>query len=109
MIMPALFDTIELLVDLPEHGLRAGARGAAVHQLADDVFEVEFDNEEGETVALGALHTDQFIVVWQAATGQPVSIEEQVAQIVARLPDERGAEVLDFARFVTIRADPSFS
>lgn len=42
MIEPELFDTVELLVDLPEPNLRAGKRGAIVHVHSDDMFEVEF-------------------------------------------------------------------
>jgi len=105
MIKLALFDTVELLVDLPEQHLRSGARGAVVHQHTDGVYEVEFINEEGETVALCALLLRQFTVVWRAETRQWVEVAERVAQIVARLPEEARAEVLDFARFLSVRAE----
>lgn len=85
MIEPELFDTVELLVDAPEQNLRAGARGAVVHVHADDVFEVEFVTEEGETTALYPLPKSQIIVVWRANTEQWVPLEDQIAQIVARL------------------------
>lgn len=105
MIEPKLFDTVELLADLPEDDLRAGARGAIVHQHTDDVFEVEFMNEDGETLALRALPLRQFIVVWQAESRRWVPVAEQVAQIMARLPEDVRTEVLDFARFLSLRTE----
>ena len=65
---PELFDVIELLVDVPECALCSGNRGAIVHCYSDGVYEVEFSNEEGETVALCPLSADQFILVWRAKT-----------------------------------------
>jgi hypothetical protein len=109
MIEPKLFDTVELLVDLPEDDLRAGARGAIVHQHTDDVFEVEFMNEDGETLALCALPYRQFIVVWQAESQRWVTVAEQVAQIIARLPEDARAEVLDFAQFLSTRTQQPHS
>ena len=66
-------------------------------------FEVEFMNEEGETLALCTLTSDQFLVVWQAATQLPVPLAEQVAQLVELLPQAARTEVLDFARFLSVR------
>ena len=103
MMEPALFDIVELLIDLPEHGLRAGARGTIVHQYVDEAYEVEFVSESGETIALCTLSPRQFIVVWRAETQQWVPVEELVTQVVARLPEETGSEVLDFARFLLAR------
>jgi len=103
MIAPKLFDVIEVLSDLPDKGVRAGMRGTLVEQYTPDAFEVEFANDEGETLALCALTSRQFIVVWQAETKQPVSLEHQTAQIVARLPEKAGEEVRDFARFLSVR------
>lgn len=104
MTRPELFDTVELLVDLPEHNLRAGVRGAIVHQYSDKEFEVELINEDGETIALCALPTAQFIVVWRHATQSWVPLEEQVAELVARLGEPAGREVWDFARFLHWRS-----
>ena len=103
MITPKLFDVIEVLTDLPDQGVRAGMRGTLVEQYTPNAFEVEFVNNQGETLALCALKTHQFIVVWQAETQKPVSLENQTAQIVARLPEKAGEEVLDFARFLSVR------
>lgn len=47
-------DAVATLVDRPEAGLVAGEVGAVVACLADDVFEVEFVDGEGQTYALAA-------------------------------------------------------
>ena len=99
-MQPELFDVVELLIDLPEHPLRSGARGAIVDCHPDSTYEVEFTNEEGETAALCPLSADQFIVVWRAETRTWLPIAEQIAALVAHLPEDVGREVLDFARFL---------
>jgi len=50
-MQPALFDTVELLVDLPAHNLRSGSLGAIVHAYDERNYKVEFINEEGKTTA----------------------------------------------------------
>jgi hypothetical protein len=67
-MQPALFDTVDLLVDLPAFNLRSGSLGAIVHAYDERNYEVEFINAEGKTTALCPLSTEQFIVVWQAKT-----------------------------------------
>ncbi|MCS6927815.1 MAG: DUF4926 domain-containing protein, partial [Candidatus Binatia bacterium] len=64
--MPDLFDVVELIVDIPARGLRAGMQGTIVQCHAGDAYEVEFANDVGETVDFLALRPEQFIVVWQA-------------------------------------------
>ena len=103
MMQPALFDVIEVLVDLPEHHVQAGTQGTIVHGYPNNVFEVEFVNEEGETTALFPLLSTQFIVVWKASTKQWLPAEEQAADLVSHLPVEAKQEVLDFARFLHTR------
>jgi hypothetical protein len=34
-----------------------------------------------------------------------ISVAEQIGQIIARLPEKAGAEILDFARFLSTRLD----
>ncbi|MBU0512423.1 MAG: DUF4926 domain-containing protein [Chloroflexi bacterium] len=102
---PELFDVIELLTDVPEQNLRAGTQGTIVHQYSDEIFEIEFTNTEGETLALCALPFRQFIVVWQSEYQRWVPVVEQLVQIVARLPEKAGTEVLDFARFISVRTE----
>ena len=95
MTQPELFDVVELLVDLPEHNLRAGVQGAI-----DNNYEVDFSNSEGETLALCTLSAQQFIVVWLAKTKTWLPISERVAAILNNLDSKRQEEVLDFARFL---------
>ncbi len=104
MIRPALYDSIELLVDLSEQNLRAGMQGSIVHQYDEQRFEVEFANQKGETLLLCPLSLAQFIVIWQAESEQPVSVINQVAQIVARLPQDPQKQLLEFARFLSLRS-----
>ena len=98
MIEPELFDAIELLADLPEENLCAGVRGAIVECYEDGKYEVEFTNEEGETLALSTLSSDKFIVVWKAKTKSWLPVSEQIAAAINHLSEERQREVLDFAR-----------
>jgi hypothetical protein len=98
MTEPELFDAIELLVDLPEENLRAGVRGAIVECYEDGKYEVEFTNEEGETLALSTLSSEEFIIVWKAKTKRWLSVSEQIAAAINYLSEERQQEVLDFAR-----------
>lgn len=107
MIKPALYDVVELLIDIPDQNLRAGTRGAIVHQYADENYEVEFTNEAGETTALCALPLHQFILVWRAETQEWIPVTEQIAQIATRLPEETRTEVLNFARFLSLRIERS--
>lgn len=101
--MPDLFDVVELTVNIPERGLRVGMRGAIVECHPGDAYEVEFTNELGETLDFLALRPNQFIVVWRAKTRSWVPISEQIAALIAHLPEEAGQEVLDFARFLRLR------
>ena len=103
MTQPELFDVIELLVDLPEFSLSVGVQGAIVECYADGKYEVEFTNQDGETLALSTLSSKQFIVVWKARTKSWLPVSEQVLAVIAHLYEERQREVLDFARFLAQR------
>jgi hypothetical protein len=55
-----LLDVVELVVDLPEEGLAAGAIGTIVDEYPDPAgFEVEFVDADGRTRALTVLRPDQ--------------------------------------------------
>ncbi len=58
-----LLDVVALTEDVPDRGLRRGQVGTVVEPLADDVFEVEFCDNEGRTYATAALRADQLIVL----------------------------------------------
>lgn len=51
-------DTVVLLRDLPEAGLRAGDLGAVVQFYSPDAVEVEFVTASGRTLALETLPAD---------------------------------------------------
>jgi hypothetical protein len=52
-----------LLEDLPERNLSRGQVGTVVEQLAPDVFEVEFCDNDGRTYAMAALCAGQLMVL----------------------------------------------
>jgi hypothetical protein len=56
-----LLATVRLLVDLPDHGLRAGTTGTVVDLLdgSGTAYEVEVVDEGGRTLFLGALRREQ--------------------------------------------------
>jgi len=101
--MAELCDVIELTVDIPDKGLRAGLQGTIVHCHSDGAHEVEFVNEHGEMTELLVLQPDQFIVVWKAKTKQWVSVAERIASLIANLPEETLVEVFNFARYQAVR------
>ena len=103
MTEPELFDVIELLVNLPEDNLHVGVRGAIVSCYNDKTYEVEFTNEEGETLALCTLSFEQFIVIWKAKTKSWLPVSEQITAVINYLSEERKQEVLDFARSLRAR------
>lgn len=100
--MISLGDLIELTVDIPDRNLRAGVRGTVVHCHNPEAYEIEFTNEDGETLDFLSLSPKQFIVVWRAETEQWVSVVEQVTALATNLPEESAREVLDFARFLSV-------
>lgn len=56
-----LLDTVALVTDLPERNLKRGEIGTVVEILAPNVFEVEFSDDDGQTLAELALRGDQVI------------------------------------------------
>ena len=59
----SVLDVVALLEDTPAHGLVRGQVGTVVEQLAEDVFEVEFSDDEGRTYAELALTADALLVL----------------------------------------------
>jgi hypothetical protein len=60
---PTLHDVVALLADIPERGLQRGQVGTIVENLAPEVYEVEFSDDNGRSHATMALRSDQFIVL----------------------------------------------
>ncbi len=58
-----LSDTVALLEDLPEKQLQRGRVGTVVEELVEDVYEVEFSDDEGRAYALLPLREDQLITL----------------------------------------------
>lgn len=85
MNQPELFNIVELLVDLPEDQLQEGVQGTIVECYDNDVYEVEFSDSNGETLALCTLSPEQFIVVWQAKTQSWLSLPEQITDVIKNL------------------------
>lgn len=73
-------DTVVLIRDLPEAGLRTGDLGAVVHVYGDEAVEVEFVTASGRTQALLTLPTTD---------GRPVRDDDLLA--VRTSPPVRGA------------------
>ena len=102
--MPDIGDVIELTKDIKGRNLHSGMQGTIVHCHTGKVYEVEFTNEEGETLELLALSPEQFIVVWQAETRKWIPIEQQAAELISGLPHDAVEEVVDFVRFISFRS-----
>ena len=58
-----LLDVVALIEDLPGRNLQRGQVGTVVEELAPDVYEVEFTDNEGRTYAMAALRADQLLVL----------------------------------------------
>ena len=56
-------DVVALLEDKPSEGLVSGQVGTVVEVLAPDVFEVEFLDSNGRTIALGELRRDELLLL----------------------------------------------
>lgn len=58
-----LLDVVALTVDLPEQNLVRGQVGTVVEELAQDVFEVEFSDDDGKTYASLPLKAGQLMIL----------------------------------------------
>ncbi len=97
MNRPSLFDIVELREDLPEFDLKRGAQGTVVECYSDGEFEVEFVDEDGDTLALCALSPEK-IVALSSGIAQPKKlILRQLFSIVNEFDEERVKRVLSFA------------
>lgn len=59
----AVLDPVALLDDVPALGLVRGQVGKVVEQLNDDMWEVEFSDDEGRPYAEVALNPDLLLVL----------------------------------------------
>lgn len=58
-----LLDVVALTEDIPHEGLYRGQVGTVVEILAPDVYEVEFNDDQGQTYAMRALKDFQLMVL----------------------------------------------
>ena len=58
-----ILDVVALTEDLPHQGLYRGQVGTVVEDLAPDVFEVEFSDDDGRTYATLGLRARQLMVL----------------------------------------------
>ena len=58
-----LLDVVALLVDKPEEGPVLGQVGTVVEVLVPDVYEIEFLDSKGETIALTELKRCEILVL----------------------------------------------
>ena len=65
-----LLDVVALVQDLPERDLQRGQVGMVVEELAPDVFEVEFIDNNGRTYATLGLKTSQLMLLHYAPLDQ---------------------------------------
>jgi hypothetical protein len=70
-----LLDVVALKEDLPQHHLSAGQVGTLVEPLAQDVFEVDFSDDEGQTYAMLPLHTSQLLKLYTSPEDPLTSAE----------------------------------
>ncbi len=56
-----LFDVVALTEDLPQNNLLCGQVGTIVENLAPQVYEVEFSDQDGQTYAMLPLHSQQLL------------------------------------------------
>lgn len=101
--MAEIGDLVELLIDIPERGHRAGVRGTIVHGHGQSACEIEVADDRGETKDILAVRPEQFLVVWRSETQQWVPVEEQLSALLTHIPESVAHEVLDFARFLSTR------
>ena len=72
-------DPVALLTDRPDLGLVRGQMGTAVLQLASDVWEVEFDDNEGRTYKLAAIPEAELLL------GHPIDDDESADAALVEL------------------------
>lgn len=64
-----LLDVVALMKDVPEKGLKRGQVGTVVEKWAEGVFEVEFSNKQGQSIAfLAAEEKDLLLLHFEAVT-----------------------------------------
>jgi len=58
-----ILDIVALTENLPQHKLYRGQVGTIVEELAPNVYEVEFSDDNGVAYSLQELHADQLMLL----------------------------------------------
>lgn len=58
-----ILDVVALLQNIPEKKLLMGQVGTIVETLSEKVFEVEFTSNNGETIALAAIDSENLLLL----------------------------------------------
>ncbi len=58
-----LLDVVALTQNLPEHNLYRGQVGTIVEIVASNVYEVEFNDDDGQTYAMQTIGADQLMLL----------------------------------------------
>lgn len=58
-----ILDVVALLKNIPEMKLNMGQVGTIVEVLSEKVFEVEFTSNNGETIALAAVDSENLLLL----------------------------------------------
>ena len=56
-----ILDVVAVLEDIPHENIHRGQVGTIVEKLADDVFEVEFSDDNGVVYAQATIHANQLL------------------------------------------------
>ena len=96
---PDIADIVEHIRELPEQYFQGARRVAVGRCRKDAIYELVFTDASGETLASIAVDAGLFIPAWRAAAQERKSPSEQVAALLACLPDETAGQILDSDRF----------
>ena len=58
-----ILDVVALLKDIPAKNLVAGQVGTIVEELDNNVYEVEFSDNNGETIAMASVESDNLLLL----------------------------------------------
>ena len=58
-----ILDVVALLKDIPSKSLVSGQVGTIVEELAENVYEIEFINNKGETIATASAEADNLLLL----------------------------------------------
>ncbi len=58
-----ILDVIALLKDMPEKNLLKGQVGTIVEELDENVYEIEFCNNKGETIAMANVTAENLLLL----------------------------------------------